>query len=104
MEIIKKIVTEKEMIKIDRVLDEVYSIDDGSNHSVAFQLGFDTVSNLNGNGYHNLVLIADSLNSSGEDEAFARFILSKAIDGEKIEALKKELGENRNQYISFLYL
>ena len=36
---IKAIVTETEMSEIDRVVEEIYSIDDGSNHSVAFQLG-----------------------------------------------------------------
>ena len=101
---IKEIVTEEEMKRIDRVIEEIYSIDDQSNNSVAFQLGFNTVSNHNGNGYKNLVIIADSLNYGGEDEAFARFILGKALPSDKIEALKKELGENRNQYIRFLYL
>lgn len=56
---IKEIVTPEEMSEIDRVIEEIYSIDDGSNHSVAFQLGFDTVANQNGSGYKNLVLIAD---------------------------------------------
>ena len=59
---IKAIVSESEMARIDRVVEEIYSIDDGSNNSVAFQLGFDTVSNCNGKGYENLVLIADDLN------------------------------------------
>ena len=84
---IKEIVTEDEMARIDRVIEEIYSIDDGSNHSVAFQLGFDTVANHNGSGYNNLVIIVNSLNSGGEDEAFARFILGKVLTGEKIEAL-----------------
>ena len=101
---IKKIVTEKEMERIDRVLEQIYSIDDGSNHSVAFQLGFNTVANCNGKGYNNLVLIADSLNDGGEIEDFARFILAKVLTESKIETLKKELEENRNHYIRFLYL
>ena len=101
---IKKIVTEKEMERIDRVLEQIYSIDDGSNHSVAFQLGFNTVANLNGNGYKNLILIIDCLNDGGEIEAFARVILLKVLTESKIEILKKELLENRNRYVRFLYL
>ena len=61
---IKEIVSQEEIKKIDRVIEEIYSIDDGSNHSVAFQLGFDTVSNHNGSGYENLIRIIDSLNAS----------------------------------------
>ena len=87
LEKIKEIVTEDEMSRIDRVIEEIYSIDDQSNHSVAFQWGFGTVLNYNGSGYNNLVIIVNSLNSGGEDEAFARFILAKALTGEKIEAL-----------------
>ena len=93
MEEIKRVVTEEEMKKLDRVIEEIYSIDDDSNNSVAFQLGFDTVSNLNGNGYENLVVIVDNLNYGGEDEAFARFILGKVLPGDKIEALALELAE-----------
>ena len=104
LERIKEIVSEKEIKKIDRVIEEIYSIDDGSNHSVAFQWGFDTISNLNGCGYENLILIADRLNDGGDDEAFAEFILSKALNNNKIERLKKELRENRDRYISILYL
>ena len=87
LEKIKEIVTEDEMSRIDRVIEEIYSIDDQSNHSVAFQWGFGTVLNYNGTGYNNLVIIANGLNSGGEDEAFARFILGKVLTGEKIEAL-----------------
>ena len=87
LEKIKEIVTEDEMSRIDRVIEEIYSIDDQSNHSVAFQWGFGTVLNYNGTGYNNLVIIANGLNSGGEDEAFARFILNQVIPGEKIEAL-----------------
>ena len=83
---IKAIVSQEEMARIDRVIEEIYSIDDDSN-SVAFQWGFGTVLNYNGTGYNNLVIIANGLNSGGEDEAFARFILGKVLTGEKIEAL-----------------
>ena len=100
---IKEIVTEEEMKRIDRVIEEIYSIDDQSNNWVAFQLGFNTVSNHNGNGYKNLVLIADSLNYGGEDEAFARFILSKVLDDKQIEALALELLENVTNYKSILW-
>ena len=86
LEKIKEIVTEEEMKKLDRVIEEIYSIDDDSN-SVAFQWGFGTVLNYNGTGYNNLVIIANGLNSGGEDEAFARFILNLVIPGDKIEAL-----------------
>ena len=104
LEKIKEIVTAEELKKLDRVIEEIYSIDDGSNHSVAFQWGFGTVLNYNGSGYNNLVIIVNSLNSGGEDEAFARFILDQVLDNHKIEILKKELSENRNRYIRFLYL
>ena len=100
---IKEIVTQEEMARIDRVLEEIYSNDDGSNHSVAFQMGFDTVSNLNGKGYYNLVLIASSLNEGGEDEAFARFILGKVLTNDKIEALALELLINEKHYKSILW-
>ena len=100
---IKEIVSDVEMARIDRVLQEIYSIDDQSNNSVAFQLGFDTVANHNGNGYENLVIIADSLNYGGEDENFARFILSKVLSEEKIEALALELLKNEGNYKSILW-
>ena len=100
---IKEIVSESEMARIDRVIEEIYSIDDGSNNSVAFQLGFDTVSNHNGSGYKNLAIIADSLNYGGEDEAFARFILGQVLSPDKIEALALELLENVTNYKSILW-
>ena len=103
LERIKAIVTPEEMSEIDRVLEEIYSIDDQSNNSVAFQLGFNTVSNHNGNGYKNLVIIADSLNYGGEDAAFARFILCKALPSDKIEALALELLKNVTDYKSILW-
>ena len=99
---IKEIVTEEEMKKLDRVIEEIYSIDDDSN-SVAFQWGFGTVLNYNGTGYNNLVIIANGLNSGGEDEAFARFILNQVIPGEKIEALALELLKNETSYKSILW-
>ena len=91
------------MKEIDRVLEEIYSIDDQSNNSVAFQLGFDTLSNHNGTGYNNLVLIAASLNYGKEDKAFARFILSKVLDGKQIEALALELLKNETNYKTILW-
>ena len=100
----KSIETEKEMERIDRVIANIYSIDDESNNSIAFQWGFDTVSNLNGKGYNNLVIIADSLNDGGDDAAFARFILNQVLPGDKVERLKKEVENNRNRYIKILYL
>ena len=100
---IKEIVTEDEMARIDRVIEEIYSIDDGSNHSVAFQLGFDTVANHNGSGYANLVIIVNSINDGGEDEDFARFILNQVIPGDKIEALALELLKNETNYKSILW-
>ena len=104
MEEIKRVVTEKEMKKIDSVIKKIYNVDYDNNHSTAFNLGFDTVSNLNGSGYNNLVIIADRLNDGGEDEYFARFILGKVLPSDKVERLKKELLTNRNRYIRFLYL
>ena len=101
---IKKIVTEKEMAKIDRILKEIYEVDYNNNYSTAYNLGFSTVANQNGSGYINLVRIIDSLNDGGDGEAFARYILGKVLPSDKIEALKKELDINRNRYIRILYL
>ena len=103
MKRIKAIVTEKEMKKLDRVIEEIYSIDDESNTSVAFQWGFNTVSNYNGTGYNNLVIIVSNLNYGGEDEAFARFILGKVLPGDKIEALALELLKNETKYKNILW-
>ena len=100
---IKEIVTEDEMARIDRVIEEIYSIDDQSNNSVAFQLGFDTVANHNGSGYANLVIIVNSINDGGEDEDFARFILNQVLPGDKIEALALELLKNETNYKSILW-
>ena len=101
---IEAIVTEKEIERLDKVLEEIYDTEYTDNYSVAYILGFDTVANLNGSGYKNLVRIVDNLNYGGEDEDFARFILEKVLNNEQIEILKKELSENRNRYISILYL
>ena len=100
---IKELVSTEELKKLDRVIEEIYSIDDGSNHSVAFQLGFDTVANHNGSGYANLVIIVNSINDGGEDEDFARFILNQVIPGDKIEALALELLKNETSYKSILW-
>ena len=105
MEEIKRVVTEQEMKKIDSVIKEIYSIEYANNYSTAYNLGFNTVSNLNGSGYINLVRIINNLNYGGEeDEYFARFILGKVLDAHKIEILRKELLENRTHYTSILYL
>jgi hypothetical protein len=104
MEKIKEMVTEQEMKKLDKAVAEIYNVEYDNNYSVAYNLGFDTVSNLNGSGYENLVRIVDSLNDGGEDEAFARFILEKVFNDNKVERLKKELEKNRNRYIRILYL
>ena len=101
---IEAIVTEEEIKKIDREVKEIYNVVYANNYSTAYNLGFDTVANLNGSGYKNLVRIVDNLNDGGEDEAFARFILDQVLDNHKIEILKKELWNNRNRYISILYL
>ena len=101
---IEAIVTEKEVKELDRVIEKIYNVEYDNNCSIAYNLGFDTVSNHNGRGYKNLVIIIDSLNDGGEDEAFARFILAKVLNDEKIEILKKEVENNRNRYVSILYL
>ena len=101
---IKALVNEKEVKEMDRVVKNIYNVGYANNNSVAYNLGFDTVSNHNGSGYKNLVIIADRLNDGGENEAFARFILGKVLPSDKIEDLKKELLDNRNRYISILYL
>ena len=104
MKIIKKIVTEKELKEIDEIVKEIYSVDYDNNYSTAYNLGFNTVANLNGSGYTNLIRIIDCLNDGGEIEDFARFILAKTLTERQILTLKKELEENRNHYIRFLYL
>ena len=104
MKLIKEIVTQEEMARLDEIIKGIYEVDYDNNHSTAYNLGFNTVANQNGSGYINLVRIIDSLNDGGEDEYFARFILSKVLDEDKIETLKKEVEKNRNQYIRFLYL
>ena len=101
---IKEIVLQEEIKKLDREIKKIYSIDDGSNYSVAFQWGFDTVANLNGSGYVNLVRIVDNLNDGDGQEAFPRFVLRKAFNDSKIKMLKEELLINRNRYVSILYL
>ena len=104
LEKITKMVTEKELKEIDEIIKGIYEVDYNNNYSTAYNLGYNTVANLNGSGYINLVRIIDSLNDGGEIEDFARFILAKVLTGKQIEALKKELEENRNHYIRFLYL
>ena len=101
---IKALVTEKEIETLDKVTKEIYSVDYDNNYSTAYNLGFDTVANLNGSGYINLVRIVDNLNDDVNQEEFARFILKKALNENQIEMLKEELLENRNRYISILYL
>ena len=101
---IEAIVSEKEIERLDRVVKNIYNVGYANNNSVAYNLGFDTVSNHNGSGYENLVIIIDRLNDDGEDEAFARYLLEKVFDEKKIERLKEELLINRNRYISILYL
>ena len=102
---IKKIVTEKEIKEIDREIEKIYNVEYTNNYSIAYNLGFNTISNLNGSGYENLIRIINNLNYGGEeDEYFTRFILGKVLDNHKIEILKKELLENRNRYVRFLYL
>ena len=102
---IKRVVTEQEMKKIDSVIKEIYSIEYENNYSTAYNLGFNTISNLNGCGYENLIRIINNLNYGGEeDEYFVRFILGKVLDNHKIEILKKELLDNRSRYVRFLYL
>ena len=100
---IEAIVTEKEVKELDRVVKNIYNVGYANNYSTAYNLGFDTVANLNGSGYINLVRIVDNLND-GEVEDFARFILKKALNDNKIKMLKEELLINRNRYISILYL
>ena len=89
MDKIKKIVTEEEISRLDKVVEEIYDVEYTDEYSTAYILGFDTVANLNGSGYENLVRIVDNLNYGGEDECFARFILGKVFDNHKIEILKR---------------
>ena len=100
---IKELVSTEELKKLDRVIEEIYSIDYDNNYSVAYNLGFDTVANHNGSGYANLVIIVNSINDGGEDEYFARFILEKALPVNKIEALALELLKNETNYKSILW-
>ena len=101
---IKEIVTEEEIKKLDGVIEEIYSVVYNNNCSTAYNLGFNTVSNLNGSGLVNLIRICDNLNDACEHEEFARFILGKVFNEQQIERLKKELLINRSRYIKILYL
>ena len=101
---IEAIVTEKEVKELDRVVKNIYNVGYANNYSTAYNLGFDTVANLNGSGYINLVRIVDNLNDDANQEEFARFILKKALNDYKIKMLKEELLTNRSRYISVLYL
>ena len=101
---IKALVNEKEVKEIDRVIKEIYDVDYANNNSVAYNLGFDTVANLNGRAYTNLVRIVDTLNDGDGQEAFPIFILKMVFDDHKVSILKKELETNRNRYITLLYL
>ena len=101
---IEAIVTKKEVERLDNVVKEIYDVEYANNNSVAYNLGFDTVANLNGSGYTNLVRIVDNLNDGDGQEAFPIFILKMVFDDHKVSILKKELLENRNRYISILYL
>ena len=104
MKEIKRVVSEKEIKKLDGVVKEIYNVEYDNNYSTAYNLGFNTVSNLNGSGYRNLILIADRLNDGGEEEAFASFLLAKVLSEEQVENLRKELWVNRNHYSEILYL
>ena len=101
MDKIKEIVTEKEILRLDKVIEEIYDVE--YTDSAAYILGFDTVVDLNGSGYENLVRIVDNLNYGGEDEDFARFILNQVLPGDKIEALALELLKNETNYKSILW-
>ena len=80
---IKKIVTEKEIKEIDREIEKIYNVEYANNYSIAYNLGFNTISNLNGSGYENLIRIINNLNYGGEeDEYFTRFILGKVLDNQ----------------------
>ena len=103
MKEIKRVVTEQEMKKLDKAVAEIYSVDYDNNYSTAFNLGFDTVANLNGSGYENLVRIVDSLNDGGEDEYFARFILKKVFNDNKVERLKKVVLQSLFTWIFYLF-
>ena len=104
MERIREMVSQEEISRLDKVVKEIYSVEYDNNYSVAYNIGFDTIANLNGSGYKNLVRIVDNSNDGGEDEAFSRFILEKVLNDNKIERLQKEIEENRNRYVSILYL
>ena len=105
MQKIKEIVSQEEIERLDKAIKKIYNVEYDNNYSTAFNLGFNTISNLNGSGYENLIRIINNLNYGGEeDEYFVRFILGKVLDNHKIEILKKELLENRNRYVRFLYL
>ena len=87
--VLVKFTTEKEIERLDKVVEEIY--DGEYADSAAYTLGFDTVTNLNGRGYENLVRIVDNLNYGRDDEDFARFILGKVFNSHKIEILKREI-------------
>ena len=101
---IKKIVTEKEVKLLDRVIEELYAVEYDNNYTTAYNLGFDAVANLNGRGHINLVRIVDNLNGVDGEADFAKYVLKRVFCDNKIAILKKELLENRDRYITLLYL
>ena len=104
MEKIKEMVSQDETDRLAMEVKKIYDVEYDNNYSTAYNIGFDTVANLNGSGYINLIRIVDNLNDADGVEEFARFILSKVLNEDKIVILKKELLENRDRYISILYL
>ena len=104
MEKIKEMVSQDEIERLDMEVKKIYDVEYDNNYSTAYNIGFDTVANLNGSGYINLVRIVDNLNDADRVEEFARYVLKKVFEDDKIAILKKELLENRDRYIKILYL
>ena len=101
---IKEMVTEKEVKALDEVVKKIYDVVYDNNYTTAYNMGFNAGGNLNGSGYENLIRIVDNLKNDEGEADFAKYVLKRVFCDNKIAILKKELLENRDRYITLLYL
>ena len=106
----KKIVTKKEIKKINLMMEELnlfacdYNLENNCNYSLGHLLGFDAVGNPGANGLDTIIILADTAKyqNYGEGE-FALFLLEKIFSSSKIEELINEVSNNRHLYLKTLY-
>ena len=110
MENLNKIVTKKEIKKINSMMEELnlfrddYNQENDCNYALGYIMGFDAVGNYASNGIDTIISLADTAKHQnyGEGE-FALYLLEKIISASKIEALINEVSINRHLYIKTLY-